>query len=196
MMVSNSSPAASVGEFIEYAKAKGETAVFASSGTGASPHLTGELFRRKLELAIAHVPYRSVGSALSDVMAGRADVMFATMPSVLTQIRSKAVRALAVTSTERSKFAPEIPTLVESGVTDFEMSDGYGIFCPPDIPTEVVRQIHDDTLVALDHPLSVQRFGDLAVSPAPSSAAELTASLRFEMAKWGPIIRELGIRPE
>ena len=114
------------------------------------------------------------------------------MPSDLL----KAVRALAVTSTERSSFTPDVPTLAESGIAGFEMSDGYGVLCPPNTPMEVVRQIHEDTLVALAHPLSVQRFRDLAVSLAPTSPVEFVAQLKVEMAKWGPIIRDLRIKPE
>jgi tripartite-type tricarboxylate transporter receptor subunit TctC len=196
MIVPNSSPVTSVGAFIEYAKGNRGKMTFASSGTGASPHLTGELFKRMAGVELTHVPYRGGGPALNDLIPGRVDAMFATMPSVLTQVQSKTVRPLGVASATRSPFVPDIPTIAESGVPGFDVLDGYGLFFPPKAPAELVRKVRDDTVAALAHPPVKQRLEEIAASPVTSTPAELASLLKSEMAKWGPIIKELGIKAD
>jgi tripartite-type tricarboxylate transporter receptor subunit TctC len=196
MVVPNSSPAKSVGEFIEHCKANRGRITFASSGSGASPHLNGELFKRLAGVEMTHVPYRGGGAALNDLIPGRVDAMFATMPSVLSLVRSKNVRALAVASATRSPFAPDIPTMTESGVPGFDATDGYALFFPPRTPIEIVNKVREDTVVALADPSVRQRFEELAASIVTSTPTELANLLKSEMDKWGPIIKELGIKPD
>jgi tripartite-type tricarboxylate transporter receptor subunit TctC len=196
MVVPNSSPAKSVGEFIEHCKANRGKITFASSGSGASPHLNGELFKRLAGVEMTHVPYRGGGAALTDLIPGRVDAMFATMPSVLALVRNKDVRALAVASATRSPFAPDIPTIAESGVPGFDVTDGYALFFPPRTPAEIVNRVRDDTIAALGHPPVRQRFEELAASIVTSTPTELANLLKSDMDKWGPIIKELGIKPE
>jgi tripartite-type tricarboxylate transporter receptor subunit TctC len=196
MIVPNSSPAKSVREFIEYAKANRGKVTFASSGTGASPHLTGELFKRMAGVEMTHVPYRGGGPALNDLIPGRVDAMFATMPSALAQVQSRTVRALGMASATRSPFAPDIPTIAESGVPGFDVSDGYGLFLPPKTPVEIARKVHADTIAALAHPPVEQRLGEIAASVVTSTPAELAALLKAQMETWGLIIKELGIKPD
>jgi tripartite-type tricarboxylate transporter receptor subunit TctC len=196
MIVPSSSRSKSVREFIEYAKANPGMITFAHSGTGASPHLTGELFKRMAGIDMTPVPYRGVDSAVRDLISGRVDAMFGTMPSVLAQVRSKAVRALGVTSITRSPFVPDIPTIAESGIAGFDVTDGYAFFFPPKTPAELVKKIHDDTVAALAHPSVKQGLEAIAASPVTSTPAELAALLKTEMEKWGPIIKELGIKPD
>jgi tripartite-type tricarboxylate transporter receptor subunit TctC len=196
MIVPNASPAKSVTEFIEYARVNRGKITFASSGTGASPHLTGELFKRMTGVEMTHVPYRGGGPALNDLIPGRVDAMFATMPSVLAQIQSGTVRALGVASATRSPFTPNIPTIAEAGVPGFDVSDGYGLFLPPKAPAEIVRKVHDDTVAALADPQVQQRFGEIAASVVTSTPNELTTLLKSEMEKWAPIIKKLGIKPD
>lgn len=196
MIVPNSLPVKTVAEFIDQARAKRGKVTFASSGTGASPHLTGELFRRMAQVDMTHVPYRGVGPALNDVISGRVDVMFPTMPPVLTQIRNKTVRPLGVTSPTRSPFTPNIPTIAEAGTRGFEMSDGYGLLLPPKAPTEIVARLHNDAIAALAHPESRKKLEELATSAVTSTPAEFAALLKSEMDKWGPIVKDLGIKPD
>src|SRR5262249_3133392 len=115
MVVPNSSPVRSVMEFIAYAKPNRGKVTFASSGVGAAPHLSGELFKHSAGIEMTHVPYRGGAPALNDVIPGRIDVMFATVPSVLAHVQNGVVRGLAVTSRERLSFAPDFPTIAESG---------------------------------------------------------------------------------
>ena len=195
MIVPKSSPARSVSEFIEYCKANRGKISFASTGTGAA-HLSGELFKRLTGVEMIRIPYRGGGLALNDLIPGRVDAMFATMPSVLALIQNKTVRALGVASSTRSPFAPDIPTIAESAVSSFDVSDGYALFFPPKTSPKIVNKVHDDTVAALAYPPVRQRLGEIAASPVNSTPTELATLLTSEMDKWGPIIKELGIKPD
>jgi tripartite-type tricarboxylate transporter receptor subunit TctC len=195
MIVPKSSPARSVSEFIEYCKANRGKISFASTGTGAA-HLSGELFKRLTGVEMIRIPYRGGGLALNDLIPGRVDAMFATMPSVLALIQNKTVRALGVASSTRSPFAPDIPTIAESAVPGFDVSDGYALFFPPKTSPKIVNKVHDDTVAALAYPPVRQRLGEIAASPVNSTPTELATLLTSEMDKWGPIIKELGIKPD
>jgi len=196
MVVPNSSPAKSVTDFIEHCKSYRGKVTFASSGTGASPHLNGELFKRMAGIEMTHVPYRGGGPALNDLIPGRVDVMFATQPSARSLIESGAIRALAVTSVARSPFAPNIPTIAEAGVPGFDVSSWYALFMPVKTPAEIVKKVYGDTVAAIGHPQVKQRLEDIAATAVSSTPAELTARLKSELEKWGPIIKELGIKPD
>ena len=196
MVVPNSSPASSVVEFVYYTKANQGKITFASPGTGTSPHVSGELFKRTTNINMTHVPYRGGGPAYNDLIPGRVDVMFATMPSALAQVHGGVLRGLAVTSAARSPFAPNIPTVGESGVAGFDVSDGFGLYMPARTPAEIVRKVRDDTLSALAHPTVKQRLEEIAMTVVTSTPIELAALLKSETAKWGPIIKEAGIRAD
>ena len=129
MVVPNSSPAKSVREFIDYAKANRGKISYASSGTGTGVHLSGELFKRMAGIEMTHVPYRGVGPALNDLIPGRVDVMFGTMTGTWQQAQNGAIRALAVTSATRSPLAQDIPTIAESGVPDSMCRPGMRCLC-------------------------------------------------------------------
>jgi tripartite-type tricarboxylate transporter receptor subunit TctC len=196
MVVPNSSPVMSVKEFIAHAKANRGKITFASAGTGAEPHMSGELFKHLTGIEMTHVPYRGGGPALNDVIPGRVDVYFGTMPSTLPLARAGQVRAIAVTSITRSTFAPELPTIAESGVPGYNVSAWYGLYVPARTPAEIVSKLHRDAAAALMHPQVKQRLGDIAAVAVSSTPDELAALLRSDMALWGPIIKAAGIRGE
>jgi tripartite-type tricarboxylate transporter receptor subunit TctC len=196
MVVSNSSPVKSVREFIEHAKANPGKITFASSGTGADPHMSAELFRKLAGIEMTHVPYRGGGPALNDVIPGRIDVFFGTLPSTLPLVRSGQVRALAVTSAKRSAFAPELPTIAEAGVPGYDYTAWYGLYVPAKTPGEIVRKLHDDTAAALSHPQVTQRFAEIATVATPSTTAELAALLKSDMELWGPVIKAANIKAD
>jgi tripartite-type tricarboxylate transporter receptor subunit TctC len=196
MVVPNSSPAKSVTEFINHAKANRGKITFASPGTGTPPHLSGELFKRMASIEMTHVPYRGGGPAFNDLIPGRVDVMFATMPSVLAQVQSGVLRGLAVTSAVRSPFVPTIPTIAESGVGGFDVSDGYGLYLPAKTLAEIARKVRDDAVEAMAHPAVKQRLEEIAMTVVTSTPTELAALLKSEAAKWGPIIKAAGIKGE
>jgi tripartite-type tricarboxylate transporter receptor subunit TctC len=195
MMVPNSSPAKSVKEFIDYAKANRGKITFASSGTGASPHLSGELFKRKAGIEMTHVPYRGAGSAINDLIPGRVDAMFSNLPGMLPQVQSGTMRGLAVTSARRSPAAPDIPAIGEF-LPGYEVSAWWALFVQVKTPNEIVMKIHADVVAALAHPSVQQRYEAIGAPATTSTPSELAALLVSESEKWGPIIRETGIKPE
>ena len=196
MVVPNSSPAKSVTQFIDYAKANRGKVTFGSSGTGSSIHLSGELFKRMAGIEMTHVPYRGGGPALNDLIPGRIDVYFGNLPGMLPQVQSGAVRGLAVTSAMRVPFVPDIPTVAESGLPGFEVSGWFALFMPAKTPTEIVRKVYDDTVAALAHQPVKQKLTEIGAVVTTSTPAELAALLKSEMDKWAPIIREAGIKGE
>lgn len=195
MMVPNSSPAKSVKEFIDYAKANRGKITFASSGVGTSVHLSAELFKRKAGIEMTHVPYRGTAPAMNDLISGRVDAMFNGLPGVLPQVQSGIIRGLAVTSAKRSSAAPGIPTIGEF-VPGYEVSSWWGLFVPVKTPNEVVMKIHADAAAALAHASVKQSYEAIGAPVTPSTPAELAALLASDTEKFGPIVKEAGIKPE
>jgi tripartite-type tricarboxylate transporter receptor subunit TctC len=196
MVVPNSSPAKSVMEFIAHAKANRGKITFASSGTGTSTHLSGELFKRMAGIEMTHVPYRGVALALNDVIPGRVDVMFNTMAGVLQHARNGQLRGLAVTTAERFPTAPEFPTVAESGVPGFDVASWYGFFFPAKTPPDIVRKLHVDTVAVLAEPAIRDKLEQLGVGIIGSTPEELAAQVRREAERWGPVIKAAGIKEE
>jgi tripartite-type tricarboxylate transporter receptor subunit TctC len=195
MMVSNSSPAHSVREFIDYAKANRGSVTFASTGIGASPHLSGELFKRMAGIEMTHGPYRGAGPAMNDLLPGRVSVMFSNLPGVMSQVQSKTVRGLGITSARRIAAAPDIPTIGET-VPGYEVATWWGVFAPARTPADVIEKVHADTVAALGHESVKTRYEALGAPPSPSTPAELAALLRADAEKWAPIVKDAGIKPE
>jgi tripartite-type tricarboxylate transporter receptor subunit TctC len=194
MAVPISSPAHSVTEFIAYAKANPGKVTFASSGHGTSVHLSGELFKRMAHVEMLHVPYRGAGPALNDLIPGRVDVMFNNIGAVLPLIQGAKLRGLAVTTAKRTPAAPDLPPIAEVGVPGFDVSSWYAIFAPAKTPASIIRQMHSDIVAALNDPIIKTRLEGLGVSVVGSTPAELGAYLKTEMDKWGPVIKEAGIK--
>jgi tripartite-type tricarboxylate transporter receptor subunit TctC len=196
MVVPNSSPARSVLEFVEYAKANAGRTTFASSGTGTSTHLSGELFKRMTGIEMTHVPYRGVAPAMNDVIPGRVDVMFNTMAGVLQQARAGQLRGLAVTTAKRFPTAPEFPTVAEAGVPGFDVTSWYAFFMPARTPAEIVRKMHADTVAVLAEPAIREKLAQVGVMVVGSTPEQLAAQLKSETDMWGPVIKAAGIKPE
>jgi tripartite-type tricarboxylate transporter receptor subunit TctC len=196
LLVPNTSSATSIKEFIDHAKANRGKITYASPGIGTIQHLCGELLKRTAGIELTHVPYRGGGPALTDLIAGRVDVMFATLPSVMSQIQGGTCRALAVTSATRVPFAPSIPTVSESGLPGFDVSDGQCLFMPGRTPDEFVKKVHDDVVAALAEAPVKQKFVDINVLLVTSTPAEVTSYLKAQMAKWSAIIKEANIKVE
>jgi tripartite-type tricarboxylate transporter receptor subunit TctC len=193
MTVPNSSPARSVMEFVAHAKANKGKVSFASAGNGTSVHLSGELFKRMAGIEMTHVPYRGGGPAINDLIPGRVDVMFNTIGTALPLVRGGQLRGLAVTTADRFRTAPDLPTVAESGVPGFDVSSWFGLFVPAATPPAVIGKINADTAAVLAEPAITARMEHLGVAPAGSTPAALAAHLRSEMEKWGPVIKQAGI---
>jgi len=192
MFVPNSSPARSVAEFITFAKANRGKVTLASPGTGSTPHLAGELFKRRAGIEMTHVPYRGAAPALNDLIPGRVDVYFGS-GVLLENMRSGQVRALAVTGAKRDAAAPELPTIAEAGIPGYEVSSWHGLFVPAKTPREIVKKMNADTIAALADPAvkgKLEQGGYMVVGSTPEALATL---LNAEIDKWGTVIKEAGI---
>jgi tripartite-type tricarboxylate transporter receptor subunit TctC len=197
MVVPNSSPWKSVKEFIAYAKANPGKINWASPGVGTSPHLAGELFKRKAGIEMTHVPYRGVAAgAMSDLLAGRLDAMFNTTGSLLQAVRANQVRGLGVTSSQRFATAPDIPAIAESGLPGFDVESFYGLWAPARTPHEIISRMNTDMVAMLSEPAIKARFEVLGVVAAGSTPEELATKARADAELWGPIIRAANIKGE
>ena len=196
VVLPNSSPAKTVQEFIAHTKANPGTVTFASPGHGTGPHLAGELFKRSAGIQLTHVPYRGAAPALNDVIAGRVDSFFNNIAPVMPLMRQGQLRIVAVTTDKRTPAAPDIPTLAESGLPGFDVSGWYAFFVPAKTPSEIVRKMHADTVAVLADPAVKKRLEDLGLFVVGSTPEQLGAFLQAELAKWGPVIKEAGIKVE
>ena len=194
MAVPVSSPAHSVQEFIAYANANKGKVTFASSGHGTSVHLSGELFKRMAKVEMTHVPYRGAGPALNDLLPGRVDVMFNNIGAVLPLIQAGKLRGLAVTTAKRAVALPDTPTIAESGVPGFDVSSWYAFFMPIRTPGEIVRKASADAAAAVRDPATKEKLEKLGVVVVGSTPQVLAAHLKAEMEKWGPVIKQAGIK--
>jgi len=192
MLVPNSSPAKSVGEFIAFARGNKGKVTFASPGVGTPPHLAGELFKRMSGIEMTHVPYRGDAPALTDTMAGRVDLQIGG-PAMLEQVRGGQVRGLAVTTGKRSPAAPELPAVAEAGVPGFDVAGWFALFVPARTPRAIVEKIQTDTVTALSDPIVKQRLEQIGMVVSGSTSEELAALLQFEIEKWGTVIKDAKI---
>jgi tripartite-type tricarboxylate transporter receptor subunit TctC len=195
MVVSNSSQAKSVREFIANAKVNPGRVTFGSSGAGASPHLSGELFKHLAGIEMTHVPYRGGTPAINDLIPGRVDTYFGNLPGMLPLVQNGSVRGLAVTSATRSAIAPQYQTIDESGVPGYDVTSWYGIFMHGKTPAQILNKVHADLQIALAEPSLKKRIEEGA-TVTPSTPAELSVFLKNELAKWAPIIKAANIKAE
>jgi tripartite-type tricarboxylate transporter receptor subunit TctC len=196
LLVPSSSPVTTLRQFIDHARANPGNVSYASPGLGTIQHLCAELFKRSAGIELTHVAYRGGGPALTDLMGGRVDVMFATLPSVMSQIQGGTVRPISVTSVTRVPFAPNIPTVSESGLPGFDVTDGQCLYMPGMTPAEYIKKVHDDVIAALAYEPVKQKFVDINVLIETSAPEGVTTYLKAQMAKWGAIIKEANIKLE
>ena len=195
LVVHPSIPAKTVGDFIAYVKANPGKITVASSGTGSSPHIASELFKMMVGVNMVHVPYRGAGPALTDLLGGQVQVMFATMSSSLAFIKDGRLRPLAVTTSTRSEVLPDVPTLGDS-VAGYEASTWYGVGAPKNTPTEIIQKLNREiNSILADSQMKVQlaTLGSSVLLLSPAQLGELVAD---ETEKWGKVIKAANIRAE
>jgi tripartite-type tricarboxylate transporter receptor subunit TctC len=195
MVVNPSVPAATVPEFIAHAKANPGKLTMASAGKGAPSHLSGELFKIMAGVDMVHVPYRSGGPALTDLIGGQVQVFFGSISASIGYIRTGKLRALAVTTATRSEALPDLPTVGEF-VPGYEASAWFGIGVPKNTPAEIVDKLNKEINAALDDPKMKARLADLGGVVLPGSPAEFGKLIADETEKWGNVIRALDIKAE
>src|SRR3546814_209922 len=169
LVVNPKVPAKSVKELVDYAKANPGKLNFASSGSGTSIHMAGELFKQVANIDAAHIPYKGSSPAMTDLLGGQVDYMFDNMPSAWPHVEAGKLRALAVTTADRSKTAPDLPTMQESGYPTFDVSSWFGVIAPKGTPDEVVNKLNATILAALAKPDVQKRLADLGAVPAKTT---------------------------
>ena len=195
MVVNPSVPAKTVPEFIAYAKANPGKINMASAGIGTAPHVSGELFKMMTGVDMVHVPYRGGAPALTDLLGGQVQVMFATMPASIEYIRAGKLRALAVTTATRSEALPDIPTVGEF-VPGYEASAWYGIGAPKNTPAEIIDKLNKEINAGLADPKMKARLADLGGTVLAGSPADFGKLIADETEKWAKVIKFAGIKPE
>lgn len=197
VVVNNDLPVHSIDELIEYARAHPGELNFASSGTGASTHLSGEMFMAATGIDMLHIPFPGSAQAVTAVMGGETQLTFDNMPSAFPHVENGAFRALAVTSRERAPSAPDIPTVAEAAtvidLSDFEVTSWFGLFAPAGTPQEVIDRVNEATNAVLARPDMVTFLETGGGIPGGGTAAELAGHVAGELAKWREVIESAGI---
>jgi tripartite-type tricarboxylate transporter receptor subunit TctC len=194
LVVNPTVPVKSVQELVDYAKKNPGKLAFASSGSGTSIHMAGELFKMQTGIDVLHVPYKGSAPAVTDLIGGQVQFMFDNMPSAWPHVQSGKLRALAVTTTERSKSAPDVPTMKESGFANFDVSSWFGLIAPAGTPPEVVNKLNAAMVKALDKPevqLSFEKLGAVGVKTTP---AEFGQFIKSEVEGWAPVVKASGAK--
>jgi tripartite-type tricarboxylate transporter receptor subunit TctC len=194
-VVNPSVPAKSVPEFIAYVKANPRKLNMASGGTGTGGHIAGELFKMMAGVDMVHVPYRSGGPALTDLLGGQVQVMFPTTVSSIGYIRAGRLRALAVTTATRSDVLPDIPNVGEF-LPGYEASFWFGVGAPKATPAEIVDKLNKEINTALADPKMEARLADLGGTPLLGSPADLGKLIAEETEKWGKVVKFSGAKAD
>jgi len=192
MEVHPSIPAKNVAEFIAYAKANPGKINWASSGSGTSVHLSGELFKSMTNIEMTHVPYRGSAPALTDLLAGTVHVMFDNMPSSLPHIQAGKLRALGVTTSTRSQALPDVPTVADT-VPGYEASAWFGMGVPKGTPAEAIERLNKEVNAALVDPKIKARLADLGGTMIPGSPADFGKVMAEETDKWAKVIKSANV---
>ena len=195
LVVAPNSPYRSVPDIVARAKARPGTLSYGSTGVGTAAHLAGALLDQMAGIETLHVPYRGA-VAINDLLSGRLDFMFATAPSVVEQIRSNQLRAIAVSSRRRSRNFPELPTMIELGFAGFDASSWFGMAAPARTPPEIVQKIATDAIAVVRRPEISRQLVEAGAEPIASTPAEFTAFIASETTRWAEIVRKAGATAE
>jgi tripartite-type tricarboxylate transporter receptor subunit TctC len=196
LVVHPSLPVSSVDELIRFAKANPGKLNYASSGSGAAAHLAGELFKAMTGVELVHVPYKGAQPALTDVIAGQVQMMFATSASVIPYIKAGRLRALAVTTAQRSASVPELPTVAEAGVPGFEATTWHGVVVPAATPAAIVARLNEEINSALGEKDLRDRLTSLGAEISTGTPKQFTDYIAREIPKWAKVVKDSGARPD
>jgi tripartite-type tricarboxylate transporter receptor subunit TctC len=196
IVVHPSVPAKSVKELIALAKARPGALVYSSSGSGSVSHLGGEYFGYLTGTKLLHVPYKGGGPSVASLVAGEVAAAFATMPSVLGQIKAGRVRALAITTAHRSPSLPNLPTVIESGVPNYDVGSWYGLSLPVGAPKDIIARLHADTLKVLALPDVKERLDSNGFEVITSTPEQYGEFVRTEVERWAKVAKLAGARAD
>ena len=189
-------PAANVRELIDHARRNPGKLSYGSSGTGAASHLSAELFKSMAGIDMLHVPYKGTGQAVTDLLAGQIDVMFAPAQTVMPHVQAGKLKAYGVTSARRSPTLPDMPTAAETGLPGYEAIGWFGLLAPAATPQAVIDKLSQDANKVLAEPEVRQKMLALGAEPSGNSPAQFASFIRTDMAKWARLMAERGIQPE
>jgi len=193
LVVNPSLPVKTLKEVLALARARPGELNYGSGGVGTSPHMSAELMAKMANIQIVHVPYKGEAPALMDVIAGHLPMMFSNPAAVTAQVEAGKVRAIAVTSLRPSPAVPGVPTLAESGLPGFEVLGWFGVVAPAAMPRELVDRLNAEIAKVLARPEIKEKFATQALQPGSMSATEYGEFIKSETAKWGALIKELGL---
>lgn len=196
LVVNPNSGLNSLGDVLARARANPGRMTFASSGSGSSPHLAGELLRHMTGIDILHVPFRGGAAAGMEVIAGRVDMDIDNIPNSIGHIRGGQMKALAVTGSRRDPALPDVPTFAEAGVPGFEMYLWFGFIAPPNLPPAVLQRLADAIRRIVTETDVAERIRNQGAEPWHQGPEGMRAALEADMAKWGPVVRAVGLRVE
>jgi len=196
LVVHPSVPAHSVKELIALARARPGKLTFASIGNGSSQHLAGEMLRARAKVDILHVPYKGSSPAMTDLLGGQVDMMFEGGVSALPHARSGKLRALATTGRKRADAMPELPTMAESGVTDFEFTVWFALIAPAGTPRPIIERLNREVGEVLRTRELKEKFAPAGIDIAPSTPEELGERIRADLPYYGKLMRDAGLQPE
>ena len=193
LIVNPSVPAKNLTELIDYARHNPGTLSFASSGMGAASHLAGELLKQQAKIDLVHIPYKGGGAAVADLISGRVSMMLETIPNALPLVRSGQMRAIGVTTKERSALAPDIPSLAEAGLPDYDVSAWTGLFAPASTPPAVIERLNAETGKIAGEPDYVAQIHAMGTDVASSSPEAFGKFVNDDVDRWSAVIRKAGI---
>jgi tripartite-type tricarboxylate transporter receptor subunit TctC len=196
LVVNPTVPVNNVKELIALARSQPGKLNYASVGTGSPGHIAGELFKLKTGVDMVHVPYKGGGPAVTDTLGGQVQLLFVSLPAALQYVKAGRLRALAVTSDQRSVAAPDIPTIAESGVPGYESAAWFGFMAPAGTPREVIARLHKEVVAILRTPDIRERLAKDGAEVVASSPEEFDAYIRAEAVKWAKVVKSAGIKPE
>jgi len=196
LVVPNDVPAKTVQELVAYARSRtGEKLTFASAGVGTTQHLAGELFKAMANIDIQHVPYRGAAPVITDLLGGRLTVYFGAISPLIPLVREGKVRALAVTSAERFRASPDLPTMIEAGFPGFVSILSIGLMAPAGTSPAIIDKIHQDTLKVLALADVRAKLSDIGMEVIGNSPAEFAAAIKTETPQWAKVIKDAAIKP-
>ncbi len=189
-----SHPAKSVKELIELVRAQPGKHNYSSPGAGTTPHLSGEMFRLAFKLDLRHIPYNGAGPQIQSLLGNQVPIGFASVPSFASQVKAGTLRALAVTAEKRMALLPDVPSMGELGYKGMEADTFQGVFAPAGIPKAIFARVQGDILKAMNTQDMRDRLTAIAMIPVGNSPDEFTAQVKADIARWGKVIRESGIK--
>ena len=196
LVVSPSVPVKNVQELIAYARQQKGGLTYASSGQGGPQHVAAELFASMAKVDMTHIPYKGEANAISDLLGNQVPVMFGNLPSLLPHIKTGKLRAIAVSSLQRSSAAPNIPTVAESGLPGFETLTWFGLFAPANMPQPIVDRLNAEVKKSLASPEVRAKLDQQGLTTVGGTSAELKAYMKQEVPKWAKLLKNANIKPE